>query len=63
MPEYDYQCMKCGREFSLDRAMSARNDPALCPRCKVPAERCFAPVSWQWYEVPLERYDNDNDDG
>ena len=62
MPEYDYQCPRCKNEFSLDRRMADRNLAAKCPECGTRAERCFAPVSWQWYEPPLEHYENDNDD-
>ena len=33
MPAYDYQCNKCGRIFTVTRAMSDKGAP-LCPHCR-----------------------------
>jgi putative FmdB family regulatory protein len=38
MPAYEYHCAQCGR-FTTMRAMSARNDPQLCPGCGISASR------------------------
>jgi putative FmdB family regulatory protein len=35
MPTYEYQCKKCGREFSLTMAMGEHGKKKVrCPKCK-----------------------------
>jgi putative FmdB family regulatory protein len=36
MPLYEYECQKCGHEFTLTMSMSdhERKDKIRCPKCK-----------------------------
>ena len=35
MPEYEYQCAKCGREFSMRMSVTEHDTTQVsCPHCK-----------------------------
>lgn len=34
MPMYDFNCQKCGSDFTLRRPIAEIDDPAPCPECK-----------------------------
>ncbi len=38
MPTYDYQCDKCGKQFTVVRSISATGTPP-CPACKAKETR------------------------
>ena len=40
---YRFRCAdeSCSNEFDMDRPMAARNEPAECPACGMPATRIF----------------------
>jgi putative FmdB family regulatory protein len=42
MPNYEFQCQKCKRAFTLKRPMSEAGDPAVCPDDDSPAQRLFS---------------------
>jgi putative FmdB family regulatory protein len=35
MPEYEFQCAKCGKEFTVDESMKEHDRPhhLKCPKC------------------------------
>lgn len=39
MPFYDFDCPKCGKEFTLRRKIEEMDDPAACPACAEPQAR------------------------
>lgn len=42
MPNYEFQCQKCSRTFTLKRPMSEAGDAAVCPDDASPAQRLFS---------------------
>lgn len=39
MPIYSFKCPKCHKVYDLRLHMSERNDPQLCPNCKVKMDK------------------------
>ena len=33
MPFYDFNCTKCGKQFTVRRKLAEMDDPAPCPEC------------------------------
>ena len=39
MPLYEFTCERCGKSFEELKALSERDDPAVCPDCGAEATR------------------------
>ena len=42
MAVYEYQCFKCGHEFTEEHKITSENDLTKCPRCNNKAKKVIS---------------------
>lgn len=56
MPQYDYRCNVCKKEFSIEKTMSEHKNPEDCDYCY--AKECASQVFTTDYQPSTKVWDN-----